>query len=362
MSWNSTLGCRGRALTIASAFAAVSLGLAACHQVVPEPPPRKGFAITDKFFDVESIGKNSFLLLGYRSHISRSDDGGKTWKNLKPPTDRSFTRLAFLNDKVGWGVGHEGIIYKTEDAAETWTKEDSSTKNPLFDLSITSPNTVWAVGDVSTIVHTTDGGKTWTPPECCTKDGKLPISMIGVREDQTLAISDPIFYGIACVDENTCFVTGEFGQIRMTTDGGKTWGAGHKNLLGSKYRDVMSMPSLLAVAAHDAKHAVAVGTYGMIASTEDGENWHWNDSPVDTPFYDIRPLPGGDYLAVGASGTVVLGNPETGWKLAKMPPGVYTWLSAAGFDEAGNGVAGGGHGVYLTTQDFGKTWEWKANG
>jgi photosystem II stability/assembly factor-like uncharacterized protein len=362
MSWHHELASRGRSLAIAGTLALLTSGMVACERAAPPPPVREGFALTDKFFDVKSIGDDSFLLVGYRSMLSRSDDGGLHWKKLGQPTRRSLNRLAFVDGKLGWGVGHEGIIYKTENSGETWTQQQSPTKYALFSLSVTSPTSVWAVGDVSTIIHTTDGGGTWSAQQKSDGTPGLEISMIGVRPDQTLAISDPIFYGVSCVDDSTCVVVGEFGQVRTTTDGGKTWGAGHAGLLGKKYRDVMSMPALLSVVARDAQHAVAVGTYGMIASTEDGVNWHWNDSPVEVPLYDIRMLPDGDYVIAGASGVVLRGNPQSGWKPAEMPPGVFTWISSLDFDEAGHGVAGGGHGLVLTTKDFGKKWEWKANG
>jgi photosystem II stability/assembly factor-like uncharacterized protein len=357
MTWTPSLTSRRRALATAAALALTTCAGVACHTAPPVPPPREGFAITDKFFDVKSLGNNSFLLLGYRSALARSDDGGQTWKKLNPPTHRNLTRLAFLDGKLGWGVGHEGIIFKTDNAGESWTEQKSGTKNALFDVSVTGPQSAWTIGDVSSVLHTTDGGNTWSVQ-------KLEIPMIGVREDMTLAISDPIFYGVSCVDDNTCFVVGEFGQIRMTTDGGKTWGAGHGSLLGAKaiYRDVMSMPTFLCVRARDAHHAVAVGTYGAIASTVDGVTWSWNQVPVNTPLYDVRALPDGNYLVVGASGTVLRGNPESGWKQAEIPGGVFTWMSASDFDSSGHGVTGGGHGLLMTTSDFGKKWEWKANG
>jgi photosystem II stability/assembly factor-like uncharacterized protein len=357
MSWDHSLASRRRSFAIAAALALATFCGTACHKAAPEPPPREGFAITDKFFDVKSLGNNSFLLLGYRSMIARSDDGGAHWKRLESPTRRNITRLGFVDPKVGWGVGHEGIIFKTDNAGEKWTEQQSGTKNALFDISVTGPTSAWVIGDQSSVLHTTDGGTTWTLQ-------KVEISSIGVREDMSLAISDPIFYGVSCVDDNTCFVSGEFGQIRMTTDGGKTWGAGHGGLLSGKaiYRDVMSLPTFLSIKARDAQHAVAVGTYGAIASTEDGVNWTWNESPVPAPLYDIRVLPDGDYLIVGASGIALRGNPKSGWKPAETPPGVFTWISASDFDTAGHGVAGGGHGLILTTSDFGKKWEWKANG
>jgi len=357
MTCNSSPASTSRPRRVAAAIVVGALALGACHREPAPPPPREGFQITDKFFDVKSLGNNTFLLLGYRSALARSEDGGQTWKRLNAPTKRNLTRLAFLDGKSGWGVGHEGIIFKTDNGGESWTEQKSGTKNSLFDLAITGPQSVWSIGDQSSILHTTDGGQTWNVQ-------KVEISSIGVREDMTLAISDPIFYSVSCVDDNTCVVVGEFGQIRMTTDGGKTWGAGHGALLAGKsiYRDVMSMPTFLCVKARDAQHAVAVGTYGAIASTSDGTTWTWNQSPVPVPLYDIRALPDGDYIIVGASGVVLRGNPDAGWKPAEMPGGVFTWISASDFDMAGHGVAGGGHGLILTTSDFGKKWEWKANG
>jgi len=355
MTVDPILAFRRRSLAGALLLSLVTSGLVSCEKPPAPPPETGGFRLTDKFFDVKSLGNNSFILLGYRSMMAKSDDGGANWKKLTPPTKRNLTRLAFADGKKGWGVGHEGIILTTENGGDTWTEQKSGTKNSLFDLAIMSPTNVWAIGDQSSVLHTTDGGQNWSVR-------KVEISMIGVREDMTLAISDPIFYGVSCVDENTCWVVGEFGQIRFTKDGGQTWDAQHGNLLGPKFRDIMGLPTFLCVKARDAQHAVAVGTYGAIASTSDGVNWNWNQTPVGAPLYDIRALPDGDYLAVGASGVVLRGNPDSGWKPAETPPGVFTWISASDFDMQGHGVAGGGHGLILTTTDFGKKWEWKANG
>ncbi len=197
MIWKAPQASRRGALAMAGALLVSTLGAIGCHTAPPPPPPREGFALTDKFFDVKSVGNKSFLLLGYRSSLSRSNDGGQTWKTLTSPTRRNMTRLGFADGKTGWGVGHEGIVYKTENSGDAWTEQKSGTKNALFDVAVTGPQSAWAVGDVSTILHTTDGGNTWTAYQ--KRDGTpgLEISTIGVREDMTLAISDPIFYGIS---------------------------------------------------------------------------------------------------------------------------------------------------------------------
>src|ERR1044071_9504317 len=108
MTWNSSPAPRRRSLVLATGLNAITLGGIACHREAVAPPPREALAITDKFCDVKSLGTNSFLLLGYRCAMAPSEDGGLTWKKIAAPTKRNLTRMAFLDGKSGWGVGHEG--------------------------------------------------------------------------------------------------------------------------------------------------------------------------------------------------------------------------------------------------------------
>jgi photosystem II stability/assembly factor-like uncharacterized protein len=357
-SVGSVRACWNRAGSIAWIVVSMLLPLVvtACHREEKALPPAPTFAITDKFFDVKPLGNNGFLLLGYQSKLWRTDDAGGTFKKLTPPTKVSLTRMSFVDGGKGWGVGHVGNIFRTEDGGQAWTKQESGTDVSLFDVDFPTAQKGWAVGDISTVVSTADGGQTW-------KAQKVQMSDIGVREDMSLAISDPIFYSVDFLDENVGWVGGEFGQIRVTEDGGTTWGAQHSSLLGAKYRDIMSLPTILCLRMRDRQSGVAVGTYGAIITTADGgQTWNFYQSPVAEPLYDIKYLADGDSLVVGSSGIILRGNAQSGWKAAELPPGVFTWISAVAFDPSGAGVAVGGHGLVLTTSDMGKRWEWKTNG
>lgn len=336
------------ALAIAGATA-----MTGCAHRDPPPPKSGAFQISDKFFDADALGDGKFVLLGYQSKIVRTEDNGQTWKVLDRAAKRSLTRLAFVDGQKGYGIGHEGKISVTTDAATSWTEQDSGTKVSLFDLSFPTPQRGYAVGDQSTLVMTTDGS-TW-------RSGKIEMSMIGVRADMSLAIEDPIFYSVHCLDENTCWVAGEFGQIRMTQDGGMTWDAQHESLLtGSMYRDIMALPTILCLRMKDRMNGVGVGTYGYVFITSDGgATWKMVQSVVKTPLYDIKFLENGDSVMVGSSGVVLIGNEASGWKRADVPPGVFSWISSLAIDGSGHGVAAGGHGLVLTTGDGGKSWQWK---
>ncbi|MGH7822749.1 MAG: WD40/YVTN/BNR-like repeat-containing protein, partial [Candidatus Binatia bacterium] len=195
----------------------VALAFAGCQERAAPPPSFTVFGVTDKFFDVKSLGGGSFIALGYRSKVLRSDDGGATWKVHSRPWKRSLTRLSFVDANRGWGVGHEGKVFATTDGGKTWAEQKSNTEGPLFDVDFIDDQNGFAVGDLSSFLSTADGGKTWNA-------AKIEMSMVGVREDMSLAISDPIFYGVDFLDATTGWVSGEFGQIRVTEDGGQTWG------------------------------------------------------------------------------------------------------------------------------------------
>jgi len=329
----------------------VALALtAACRESHKPPPAFEVFGITDKFFDVDPLGEKVFLALGYGNKIVRTEDAGQTWSvSAKAPARRSLTRLTFVGEK-GWGVGHGGNLVGTSDAGKTWTNLESPTDVSLFDVDFVNDQRGFAVGDTSSLVRTDDGGKTW-------RAEKIAMSNIGVREDMSLAIEDPIFYSVDFIDENTGWVSGEFGQIRSTKDGGQTWGAEHASLLGTKYRDIMSLPTIACLRMQDSQRGIGVGTYGTILTTIDGgQTWQFRESPVSVPLYDIAMLPDGSSLLVGSSGIILRGTIEQGWSPAKVPDGVFTWISSIGVDPAGQAVAVGGHGLVLTSADAGQNW------
>lgn len=339
-------------LQAALGIAAAAL-IAACAHSEPPPLNNPVIGVSDKFFDADALDDTKFVLLGYQSKILRSEDGGATWKKVAQPMKRSMTRLQFVDAQKGFGVGHGGKIATTNDGGTTWTEQSSGTEVSLFDLSFPTPQRGYAVGDGSTLVITGDGGSSW-------RAGKIEMSLIGVRDDMSLAIEDPIFYSIHCLDEQTCWVTGEFGQIRMTQDGGQTWDAQHQSLLKGMYRDIMALPTILTLRMRDRMNGIGVGTYGYVFTTTDGgANWNMIQSPVKTPLYDIKFLDNGDTVMVGSSGVILIGNEKDGWKRADVPQGVYSWISSISISPSGKGVAAGGHGLVLTTGDHGKTWDWK---
>ncbi len=144
---------------------------------------------------VASAGKR-LVAAGERGTILYSDDAGKSWRQAAVPVSVSLTALQFVDNKVGWAVGHQGVVLRTADGGATWSKrfdgvqaatlvlrdaeasfgperdkavadakrlvEDGPDK-PFLDLYFDSPNTGYVLGAYNMMFRTTDGGATWQP-------------------------------------------------------------------------------------------------------------------------------------------------------------------------------------------------------
>jgi len=321
---------------------------------------------TDKFFDVAHVSGDVFVTVGYDGRILRSENGGKTWQEIIPrPADWSLTQVNFVEDH-GWAVGHNGTIVHTRDGGKTWTPQQSGTNKTLFAVSFADKLHGWACGDESTWLWTDNGGETWTAE-------RIEVSQLGLSEETSLAVPDIIYYSVQFVDTQNGWMVGEYGNIRHTSDGGKTWDSQHGSLLeelvekgAAEGRDVMALGAFFRVHFTDKDHGIAVGAGGAIIATDNGgQQWRWisrEGGKADIPslhLYDIA-MPGQDgrLVMVGTNGLILTStNGGIDWQSAKTPGGVFTWVNGLAFGENGKGVLVGGKGLILLTEDAGQTWQ-----
>ncbi len=318
---------------------------------------------TDKFFDVAHVTGNVFVTVGYDGRVLRSENNGQTWQEITPrPAEWSLTQVTFAGD-YGWAVGHNGVIINTRDGGKTWTPQQSNTTKALFSVSFIDNLHGWACGDESTWLSTTNGGETW-------ESHRIEVSQIGLTGETSLAVPDIIYYGVKFIDQQEGWMVGEYGNIRHTSDGGKTWDSQHESLLdalaekgGSK--DIMTMGALFRVYFSDKNHGMAVGAAGTVVKTDDGgKKWRWishEGEKANLPnlqLYNITaPGQDGRLVATGTNGLIVTSSDGgNNWQPAKIPGGVFTWVNGISFGEGGKGVLVGGKGLILLSDDAGQSW------
>ena len=345
---------------------AVALLALGCHREVEMIPlAERTIYTTDRFYDVQALGKDRAFVVGYGGKILETTDGGYTWNERPSGVDTALYAVRFVDDQRGWISGQEGVILATTDGGKTWQHQESNasielpdgTKQPLylFGLYALDADHAWAVGDRSILTSTSDGGKTW-------RARKVPMEA-DMSGGETLAAADPVFYDVKFTSPDEGWIVGEFGKIMHTSDGGETWHEQERSLLeGTGIFDLLDLPTLYGVQMTDAQHGVAAGLEGHIARTSDGgQRWTYDkfdlEFPLVDPLFRVVELQDGTGWAVGSAGEVVTREPDgASWKRAKLGQDVLTWLRGISFSDPQHGWMVGGFGLIYRTTDGGQTW------
>ena len=343
----------GVALLTAALVAVVGAG---CHSE-PEMIPLidQKIAFTDRFYGVYAMTADRALVVGHGGKILETDDGGASWKRVPSGTGyQALYDITFGDRDHGWIVGQDGLILHTADGGKSWERQKSGTDRYLFRVTALDRDRAWAVGDRSVFAATTDGGRTWSARKLETGDD--------VGGGLAIATADPVFYDVWFANPTTGWISGEFGKLLHTTDGGTTWKEQHKVLMGDEFFDVLDLPTLFGMHFVNDREGVAVGIDARIARTwNGGETWAWekveSPYPLLDPFFAAYMFPDGSGWAIGGAGQVVrLKAGEDTWQLADLGQPIFTWLEAISFFGGNHGWLVGGYGTILRTTDGGKTW------
>lgn len=224
------------------------------------------------FFINENIG----WAVGLQGTIVHTTDGGSTWLDQSiTDSNISFSEIKFTSESNGFLVGidyqnEESFLYTTSNGGNSWV----STKIPdiyeVYDLYFSSTTNGLVVGGndmlctcaLGQVSYTTDGGNTWTESTFLNTDGDPYKSVDGV------------FLSVDFIDESTGWLSGEYGNIFKTTDGGKTW----------QTEGPFNGGQLEAIDAISASNIFVVGDKNLIAQSENGDEFEtltktdWNNN------------------------------------------------------------------------------------
>lgn len=268
----------------------MALLLAAPHGHCAEAvPPRD---IRQNLFDTCFVSPTEGWVVGDLGRVYKTKDGGRTWERQMVAGLLPFFSISCLDGQLAWVSSIKGLVFKTTDGGATWTEQKTPVDRNLFKIAFVTPQRGTAVGDFGAIVHTEDGGATWKEillPE----DFKLPDSAL----DSGVLPNDALLYGLSFADENTGWISGEFGTILRTDDGGRTW---KQQVSGIE-------TTLFGIDFADTSTGIAVGIDSVILRTDDGgETWRAVPSPFEERSYYEVALSGRYGWIVGGQGTVLV--------------------------------------------------------
>jgi photosystem II stability/assembly factor-like uncharacterized protein len=305
---------------------------------------------------------NSQRSVGYGDGVYRSEDGGRSWKNVGLPHSEHIGRIVIdprSSDVVYvaaqgplWGPGGDRGLYKTTDGGKTWkcvlsisentgvTDVVLDPRNPdvLIAVAYQRRRHVWTLingGPEGALHRSTDGGKTWTKLKTGLPEGDL--GRIGLA----LAPSNPdIVYAIIEAGDKkggifrstdrgiTWERRNEFDQqaqyyahlfvdpknpdriyvmnvlIQVSDDGGKTL-----RRLGERYKHVDNHVIWIDPSDTDFYRIGCDG--GIYESRDRAANWRFIDNLPITQFYDVAADEGAPFYHVygGTQDNFTLGGP-----------------------------------------------------
>ncbi|MCO7222985.1 YCF48-related protein [Pleionea sp. CnH1-48] len=239
---------------------------------------------------IEALSDNRLVAVGERGHVLVSEDQGKSWKQVPSPTQATLTAVTFVNDKVGYAVGHEQVIIKTTDGGNSWQlqyhQEQDLDYPALLDVWFHDENHGVATGAYGLYLMTEDGGKTWE---------FVPLDDL---EDPEFGL--PHFYSFDFDKKNKrLYMAGEIGSIAVSEDLGKSWKA-----LPSPYEG-----SFFRVKVTEAGTVHAMGLRGnLFRSADGGQTWKEIDTGSTASINDVVNVTATKLVYVCSDGVILVSN------------------------------------------------------
>jgi len=150
------------------------------------------------------------------SNIYKTTNGGNNWQLQATYADfHYFYTFFFLNENTGWAGGYREFILKTTNGGINWIMQNENAGNPgIYSIYFTDENTGWAAADFSfsggsKVFYTTNSGDTWSSFFLSTNAGRLST--------------------VQFVNQNTGFLTGQYGKVFKTSNRGGLTSIGINN-------------------------------------------------------------------------------------------------------------------------------------
>ncbi|QDZ91037.1 hypothetical protein D0436_11490 [Shewanella decolorationis] len=197
-------------------------------------------AVSETFSQIQPLAASSLVLdiahagqrlvaVGERGHVLVLKD---TWQQVSTPTSAQLTKVFFLNEKLGWAVGHDATILHTQDGGQTWSLQMQSTEieKPFLDVLFLNEQDGMAIGAYGLFYRTHDGGKTWAEEfheELLAEEDVSYLAELK-NSDQAAYLTErasllPHFNRMIVLNDGRLLLVGELGLVAVSADKGKTF-------------------------------------------------------------------------------------------------------------------------------------------
>lgn len=220
-------------------------------------------------------GSDKFLVaVGSPGVVVVSADGGASWKRTDLPGTTSLIAVAACPDGSWAALDFYRKVWVAGPAADDWAPKAIDTKATPMAITCDLQNHYWVVGSSTTVLSSNDKGTSWNSQE------------FG---------EDAILMSIQFLDADNAVITGEFGYLLKSSDGGKNWQSGNR-----MPNDFFPYATLFT----DPMTGWVSGLAGVVIRTTDGgESWTKMPTKAGAPIYGLVRHQG-DLIGFGLNGLV----------------------------------------------------------
>ncbi len=306
-------------LALICAFLSVaSAGRSLAQEGEGEESLLKPLAAESLLLDGATVGALT-VAVGERGHILLSRDQGRSWGQVAAPTRATLTGVFFLDEELGWVVGHDAVILRTRDGGESWEllRSAPEEQRPLLDVWFRDAQSGFAIGAYGFFLETSDGGDTWTDRAIVESEP---------TDDDPYAFdsgADLHLNHVARGDSGRLYVAAEAGTVFRSDDDGASWIELPSPYSGSFFG---SLPL-------EGDSLLLFGLRGNLFRSDDaGETWSPMETGTQAMLTDGVRLPDGSLVIAGLAGTLLVSDDGgTSFELVQQPDrqGVSSILSMA---------------------------------
>jgi photosystem II stability/assembly factor-like uncharacterized protein len=244
--------------------------------------------------------------------VANSPDGPWQPARVEPARGSTFTRAAFVGDRLALAVGHDGWIVRSADAGASWQEVafDESRPDPLLGIAGPYDGRLFAFGAFGLFMTSADQGQTWQSAPLNIEEAggaKKPAPEVDPDADPFANFTaqdsqaDRHLNAMTRLPDGSLVLVGERGLVLQSRDLGASW----KPLGDSGYEG--SFFGVLALAQDGNVRVLAYGMRGNAFYTDDqGKTWTRAETPRLASLFSGTVLKNGDVVLVGDNNTILL--------------------------------------------------------
>lgn len=292
--------------------------------VAPSSLPAMSSHLASKslLLDINLIGDDKLVAVGHHGHIIISSDG-QQWQQANVPVQATLTSVFFINEQLGWAVGHDATILHSKDGGLNWQIQQflPALEKPLLDVYFKDLQNGIAIGAYGQFFRTTDGGTTWNNEfhQAFLVDDDVEYLNDLKAEDEEAYLDEIAFilphFNRITERNGTLYLAGEVGLLAQSVDFGKTW----------QPFDNFYQGSFFALAISNNDDVIVAGLRGHVfrssAKVEINTNnkqWHEVTTNTTALLNDIVHSQDGRMFIMGNNGMLLISD-DDGKSFSQLP-------------------------------------------